>query len=154
MQGQKILSPMPCACFFECPGLSSKVIHYCRSISAALCNKSKICSTGPTIRHIQHCIQMFWKKPNNCWETKLYKNDVCLLFTSLQIHFWQLYNLDILAAGLPYYGFVINKQMAYFQIFVSQQLLFLFSKYLDTMLNVTDCGTSRTYLWSQSGYNV
>ena len=41
---------------------------------------------------------------------------------------------------------VNNKQMAFLQIFVSQQLLFLFSKHLDTMLNVTDCGTGQTDL--------
>ena len=42
---------------------------------------------------------------------------------------------------------VNNKQMTFLQIFVSQQLLFLFSKHLDTMSNVTNCGTSRTDLW-------
>ena len=52
-----------------------------------------------------------------------------------------------MAAGLPDYGFVINKQMAFLQIFFSQQLLFLFSKHLDTMLNVTDCWTGRTDFW-------
>ena len=36
--------------------------------------------------------------------------------------------------------------MAFLQIFVSQQLLFLFSKHLDTMSNVTDCGAGRTDL--------
>ena len=46
--------------------------------------------------------------------------------------------------------FVNNKQMAFLQIFVSQQLLFLFSKHLDTMSNVTDCGTGRTDLWMYS----
>ena len=51
-----------------------------------------------------------------------------------------------MAAGLPDYGFVINKQMAFLQIFISQQLLFLFSKHLDTMLDVMDCGTGRTDL--------
>ena len=37
--------------------------------------------------------------------------------------------------------------MAFLKRFVSQQLLFLFSKHLDTMLNVTDCGIGRTDLW-------
>ena len=37
--------------------------------------------------------------------------------------------------------------MAFLQIFFSQQLLFLFSKHLDTMLNVTDCWTGRTDFW-------
>ena len=32
------------------------------------------------------------------------------------------------------------------QIFVSQQLLFLFSKHLDTMSNVTYCDTGQKYL--------
>ena len=36
--------------------------------------------------------------------------------------------------------------MAFLQIFVSQQLLFLFSKHLDTMSNVTDCVSSQTDL--------
>ena len=49
-------------------------------------------------------------------------------------------------AGLWICKFVIIKQMAFLQIIVSQQLLFLFSKHLDTMLNVTDCGTGRTDL--------
>ena len=44
------------------------------------------------------------------------------------------------------YGFVNNKQMTLLQNFVSQQLLFLFSKHLDTMSNVTDCGTGQTDL--------
>ena len=35
--------------------------------------------------------------------------------------------------------------MAFLEIFVSQHLL-LFSKHLDTMSNVTDCGTGRTDL--------
>ena len=38
--------------------------------------------------------------------------------------------------------------MAFLQIFVSQQLLFLFSKHLDTISNVTDCGTGGTDLCS------
>ena len=65
----------------------------------------------------------------------------------LQIHFWLLCRLDVLTAGCPDYGFVINKQIAFLQIFVSQQLLFLFSKHLDTMLNVTNCVSSQTDLW-------
>ena len=48
-----------------------------------------------------------------------------------------------MVAGLPDYGFVNNTQMAFFQSFVSQQLLFLFSKHLDTMSNATDCGIGR-----------
>ena len=36
--------------------------------------------------------------------------------------------------------------MAFLQIFVSQQLLFLFSIRLDTISNVTDCGIGRTDL--------
>ena len=31
----------------------------------------KICFTIPTIRLIRHCIQMFWKKNNNCCDTKM-----------------------------------------------------------------------------------
>ena len=37
--------------------------------------------------------------------------------------------------------------MAFLQNFVPQQLLFLFSKHLDTMSNLTDCGTGQTDLW-------
>ena len=43
--------------------------------------------------------------------------------------------------------FVNNKQMAFLLSFISQQLLFLFSKHLDTMSNVTYCRTDRTDLW-------
>ena len=50
-------------------------------------------------------------------------------------------------ARLWIFKFVINKQMVFFLSFVSQQLLFLFSKHLNTMLNVTNCGTGRTDLW-------
>ena len=46
------------------------------------------------------------KKNNNCCETKIFKNAISLLFTNLQIHFWLLCGLDILAAGWPDYGFV------------------------------------------------
>ena len=63
-----------------------------------------------------------------------------LFITYLQIHFWQLWSL-------PDYEFVnfylINKN-AFLQIFVSQQFLFLFSKHLDIMSNVTDCGNGQT----------
>ena len=37
--------------------------------------------------------------------------------------------------------------MAFLQTFVSQQLLFLFSKHLDTMSNVKNCVSSQTDLW-------
>ena len=43
-------------------------------------------------------------------------------------------------------GFVNNKEITFFQIFVSQQLLFSFSKHLDTMSNVTDCDPVQTDL--------
>ena len=59
----------------------------------------------------------------------------CHLFiiTNSQIH-----DLATLMQGRPSrrvarYRFVNNKQMAFLQNFVSQQLLFLFSKHLDTM---------------------
>ena len=42
----------------------------------------------------------------NSYEKK-FKNSISLLFTNLQIHFWLLCSLDILAAGWPDYGFVI-----------------------------------------------
>ena len=32
---------------------------------------------------------------NNCCETNICKNDICLLFTNLQIHFWLLCGLDV-----------------------------------------------------------
>ena len=44
----------------------------------------------------------------------------------LQIHFWLLCSLDVLTAGLPDYGFVNDKQMAFLQIFVSKQLPIVF----------------------------
>ena len=40
--------------------------------------------------------------------------------------------------------------MAFLQIFVSQQLLFLFSKHLDTMSNVTDCDYGQTNLCAKA----
>ena len=43
-------------------------------------------------------------------------------------------------------GFVNNKRMAFWQKKNSQQLLFLFSKHLDKMSNVTDCATGQTDL--------
>ena len=46
-------------------------------------------------------------------------------------------------ARLWIYKFVNNKQMAFLQSFVSQQLLFLFSKHLNTMSNATDCVSGR-----------
>ena len=45
---------------------------------------------------------------------------------------------------VPFIEFVNNKQLAFLKTFISQQLLFLFSKNLDTMANVTDCGYSKT----------
>ena len=68
----------------------------------------------------------FENKNNNCWEIKLSKNAICLLFTNLKIH-----NLATLLPGRPSYrvvrnGFVINKQMVFLQIFISQLLLFYF----------------------------
>ena len=69
----------------------------------------------------------------------------CLLFTNPYLATLWLRRPGIREAR---YGFMINKQMAFLQSFVSQQLLFLFSKHLDTMLNVTDCGTGRTDLCS------
>ena len=54
---------------------------------------------------------------------------------------WQQGNARLWICNL-----VNNKQMAFLQIFVSQQLLFLFSKNLDTMPNVTNCGNSQTDL--------
>ena len=37
----------------------SHSFHWCKEMF--LVKISKICLTGPTIRHIRHCIQMFWK---------------------------------------------------------------------------------------------
>ena len=49
--------------------------------------------------------------------------------------------------GMDFCKFVNNKQMAFLQIFVSQQLLFLFSKRLITLSNVMDCDSGQTNLW-------
>ena len=80
-----------------------------------------------------------------------FKNVMYLLITNLQIH-------NLASATLPGHpshsvarnGFVNRyvkiKQMASLQIFVSQPLLLLFSKHLDTMLNVTDCDPDQTDL--------
>ena len=72
----------------------------------------------------------------------------------LQIHFWLLCGLDVLAVGLPDYGFVNNKQIAFLEILVSHELLFLFLKHLDTMSNLTDCGTGRTDLCQKDIYTT
>ena len=56
---------------------------------------------------------------------------------------------DIRVARSWIHKFVNNKQMAFLQTFVSEQLLFLFSKHLDTMSNVTDCDYGQTNLWSK-----
>ena len=62
-----------------------------------------------TIRQIDIVSRCFENKNNNCCETKLCKNGICLLFTNLQIH-----DLAILMPGRPSrrvarYGFVDNK---------------------------------------------
>ena len=66
-------------------------------------------------------------------------------------YYLQIHNLATLLPRCPSCrvvrnGVLINKQMAFLHIFVSQQLLFLFSKHLDTMSNVTDCVSSQTDL--------
>ena len=47
----------------------------------------------------------FRNKNNNCCETKICKNAICLLITNLQIQFWQLCGLDVLAAEWQDYCF-------------------------------------------------
>ena len=78
------------------------------------------------------------------WNKNLHK---CYLFIiyNLQIHFWLLCSLDVLAAGWPDYGFIINKQVAFLKKKIPQQLMF----YLDTMSNVTDCDPGQTNLWEK-----
>ena len=41
----------------------------------------------------------------------------------LQIHFWQLCGLDFLSAGWPDYGFVNNKQVAFFSNFCFPEII-------------------------------
>ena len=65
-------------------------------------------------------------------------------FTNLHIP-----NLAIMQPGRPSRivarnGFVNNKQMAFLTCFISQQLLFLFIKHLDTRTNLTDCEYGQT----------
>ena len=79
-------------------------------------------------------------KTFNCCETKLCKNYICLLFTTLQIHDLATLVPDARtskpqSSQIWICKCVINKQMTLLQNFVSQQLLFLFSKHLDTMSN-------------------
>ena len=95
--------------------------------------KAKICLTGDTIHWIDIVSECFENKNNNCCEINIYKNAICLLIINIKI-----YNLVTLLPGRPSCrvvrnGFVNDKQMAFLQSFVSQQLLFLFSKHLDTM---------------------
>ena len=89
------------------------------------------------------------KIKTNCCETKFYKNAICLLFTNFQIH-----HLATLLPGCPShrvarYGF-INKKMAFLKNFVWQQSLFLFSKHLDTMSNLTHLVNSKTDPWTRA----
>ena len=80
-------------------------------------------------------------------QNKIYKNAICLLFTNPYLTTLRLGLLGIRVARSWIWKFVNNKQMVFLQIFVSQQLLFSFSKNLDTMSNVTDWVTGRTDLW-------
>ena len=57
--------------------------------------EAKICLTGDTIRRIDIVSRCFENKNNNCCETKLCKNAICLLITNLQIHIWLLCGLDV-----------------------------------------------------------
>ena len=61
-------------------------------------------------------------KYNNCCEIFFFKDAI---FYYLQIHFWLLCGLDVLAAGPTI-------------------IIIFFSKHLDTMSNVTDCDSSQT----------
>ena len=83
------------------------------------------------------------KIKTNCCETKFYKNAICLLFTNFQIH-----HLATLLPGRPSHRVAryefINTKMAFVKNLVWQQLLFLFSKHLDTMSNLMHFGYGKT----------
>ena len=84
------------------------------------------------------------------WNKNLQKCHLFIIykFTNPLLTTLQLGRLGSSVARLWICKFVINnKQMAFLQIFVSQPILFLFSK--DTMSNVTDCGIGRTDLWQK-----
>ena len=102
-----------------------------------------ICLTEGTIRRINIVSRHFENKNNNCCETKFGKKAICLLFTN---PFLATLRHGSRMARLWICKFVNIKQEAFLQIFVSQQLLFLFSKCVDTMSNVTDREPSQTNL--------
>ena len=88
-----------------------------------------------------------FENKNNCCETKICKNAVCLLFKNPFLATLRLGCPGSRMARLWMCKFVNNEQVAFLQIFVWQQLLFLFSKRLNTMSNVTDCDPGQTNLW-------
>ena len=79
------------------------------------------------------------------------KNAICLLYYKFTNPFLTILQLgrpgNSRVARLWICEFVNIKQMAFLQILVSQQLLLLFSKHLDTMSNVMDCVSGQTDLW-------
>ena len=84
---------------------------------------------------------------SRCFENK--NNNSCEKKTFFINYELQIPNLATLLPGRPKCrvarnGFVNNKQIAIFKKKNSQHLLFLFSKHLDTMSNVTDCVSSQT----------
>ena len=117
---------------------------FCSSISASFIQRSV--RSVPQYVAFDVVSRCFENKNNNCCETILSKNSNCLLFTNPFLTTLQVGHPGSRIARLWIFRFVINKQVAFFLSFVSQQLLFLFSKHLDTMSNVTYCGTSRTDL--------
>ena len=84
------------------------------------------------IHRIDIVSRYFENKNNNCCETNFCKNAICLLFTNPYLAILRLGRPCIRVARSWICEFVNNKQMAFLHSFVSQQLLFLFSKHLDT----------------------
>ena len=121
--------------------VATTIKHFCENLAQ---RSVRPVPQSVTFDIVSRC---FENKDNNCCETKICKNAIYLLITNLQIHFWLFYSLDVLAAG-P--GWPDNKQVAFLQKKNSQQLLFLSSKLLDTMSNVTDCDPSQTNLCNKS----
>ena len=84
--------------------------------------------------------------PSHLTFIQMFLNMPFVYYLKIFIYSAQLGRPGIRVARLWICKFVNNKQVALLQIFVSQQLLFLFSKHLDTMSKVTDCVPGQTDL--------
>ena len=93
---------------------------------------SKINCTVHIIRHSCHCIWMFWKK-----------NPIIVVKQKCHLFFKKMAHKSISGHTAAEVSRQLGGQIR--DLFtIQQQLLFLFSKHLDTMEYVTDCRYSKT----------